>query len=106
MDEQHLHTLRQNILMALRKAEASLLSGHQVDFSLVEDHLNVFQAYLTRHMPEHPSTELKELVYDILHHIEGVAETISQEIQLSKQRIADLTVSSKVTHAYMNRGYK
>lgn len=100
MDEKHLHTLRKNILCALRKAEANLHSGREINLSLVADHVQVFQNYLTNHMPAHPSDALKELVQETFLDIQKLSDQIGEEIALNKRYSADVAASKKVMNAY------
>lgn len=100
MDKRHLHTLRNNILMALRKAEAQLQSGSDINLDLVADHVRVFQNYLTRHMPQQPSDSLKTLVHDTFIDIQNLSDQIGNEIALNKQSMAELTSSQKLINTY------
>ena len=100
MDEKYLHSLRQGIVIALKKAEASLLNDQAMDLDLVKERVQLFQNYLTKHMPENPSDELKSLVHDVFSDIQRLSDQIAEEAKLSKSRIAELTNSQKISHAY------
>lgn len=100
MDEKHLHTLRNNIILALRKAEANLKSGQEINLDLVADHLKVFQHYVMNHMPPHPSDTLKELVHDTFMDIQSLSDQIGHEITLNKQLMAEVSSSQKLVNTY------
>lgn len=100
MDEKHLLTLRNNILMALRKAEAQLKAGSEINLDIVADHVRVFQHYLTNHMPQQPSESLKTLVHDTFIDIQNLSDQLGQEVVLNKQRMAELTSSQKLMNTY------
>lgn len=100
MDEKHLQTLRNNILMALRKAEAQLKAGNEINLDLLADHVRVFQHYLTAHMPAQPSDSLKTLVHDTFMDIQNLSDQIGHEIALNKQYMAELASSQKLMNTY------
>lgn len=100
MDEKYLHTLRQNIVIALKKAESSLLNDQTIDLDSVKERVQLFQTYLTKHMPTHPSDELKNLVHDVFLDIQRLSDHIAEEAKLSKSRISEMANSQKITHSY------
>jgi hypothetical protein len=100
MDEKYLHSLHQGIVIALKRAEASLLNDQAIDLDLVKERVQLFQIYLTKYMPENPSDELKSLVHDVFLDIQRLADQIAEEAKLSKHRIAEMSNSQKIVHAY------
>ncbi|MDP3936318.1 MAG: hypothetical protein Q8Q56_04975 [Alphaproteobacteria bacterium] len=100
MDEKYLHSLRQGIVIALKKAESSLLNDQPIDLDVVKDRVQLFQNYLTKHMPENPSDDLKTLVYDVFLDIQHLSDQIAEEAKLSKSRISELANSQKIAHTY------
>lgn len=100
MDEKYINTLRQNIIFALKRAEANILNDQPLDLNLVTEHVQIFQNYLTKHMPENPSDDLKSLVHDVFFDIQRLSDQIANEAQLSKMRLSELTKSQKVIHGY------
>lgn len=100
MDEQHLHTLHKNIILALRKAEVDLRSDEPVNLDSVIAHLKLFQNYINDQMPQHPSHNLKSLVYDILDDLQVLSNQIAEEIKLTKLKASSARSSQKVMNAY------
>lgn len=100
MDEHYLNTLRQNIIIALKRAEASLLNDQPLDLDEVMGHVQIFQNYVTKHMPEAPSDTLKHLVHDVFFDIQRLSDQITDEAQLSKMRLAEMSQSQKVIRGY------
>jgi hypothetical protein len=100
MDEKYLHSLRQGIVIALKKAESSLLNDQTIDLDLVKERVQLFQNYLTKHMPQHPSDELKSLVHDVFLDIQRLSDQLAEEAKLSKSRISEMANSQKISHTY------
>lgn len=100
MDEKYLHSLHQGIVISLKKAESSLLNDQEIDLDSVKERVQLFQNYLTKHMPKNPSDELKNLVHDVFMDIQRLSDQIAEEAKLSKSRIAEMANSQKIAHTY------
>jgi hypothetical protein len=100
MDEKYLHTLRRNVILALKKVEASLYNDTAIDFDGVVDHVKLFQDYLEKYIPENPSDELKTLVYDILQDVQILSDRITDEISVSKIKISENITQQRIMQTY------
>jgi hypothetical protein len=100
MDEQYLQALRQNILLTLRRAEASLYNGAEVDLDSVIAHVEIFQAYLNKHLPQNPTEDLKMVIQDTFHDLQVLSDRIAKEIKLAKIKISEGKSAQKITNAY------
>ncbi len=100
MDEKYINSLRQNIIVALKQAEANILNDQPLDLTLVTENVQIFQTYLTKQMPENPSDTLKGLVHDVFFDIQRLSDQIANEAHLSKMRLSELTQSQKVIRGY------
>lgn len=100
MDEKYLHSLRQGIVISLKKAESNLLNDQTIDLDLVKERVQLFQNYLTKHMPHNPSDELKSLVHDVFLDIQQLSDNIAKEAKLSKNRLSEMVNSQKITQIY------
>lgn len=100
MDEQYINKLRQNIIIELKRAEANIMNDQPIDLTLVAENVQVFQNYLTKHMPETPSDALKSLVHDVFWDIQRLSDQLAEEAHLSKQRLSEANQSQKIVRGY------
>lgn len=100
MDEKYLHSLHQGIVISLKKAESNLLNGQDLDLDSVKERVQLFQTYLTKHMPENPSDELKSLVHDVFLDIQRLSDQIAEEAKLSKSQISEMAKSQRIVQSY------
>ena len=75
-------------------------SDQPIDLDFVKERVQLFQTYLTKHMPTHPSDDLKNLVQDVFLDIQRLSDHLAEEAKLSKSRIAEMANSQKITHTY------
>lgn len=104
MDKQYINKLRQDIIISLKRAEANIMNDQPVDLTLVAEHVQVFQNYLTKHMPSNPSDALKSLVHDVFLDIQRLSDQLTEEIHLSKHRLAETNQSQKIVRGYSYGG--
>lgn len=100
MDGQHLHILRQNIVLALRKAEAALYNKEEPDLDPVIAHVEAFQAYLNKHLARNPTENLKMIIQDTFQDLQILSDRIAEEVKLAKAKISEGKATQKITNAY------
>lgn len=66
MDEARLKVLQDNVLLALRKAEAVFHASQVLDITPLTLRVQEFKSYIEANLPQSPSESLKQNVHDIL----------------------------------------
>lgn len=100
MDEERLKVLQENVMLALRKAEAVFHASRVLDITVLLSRVQEFKSYVEGNMPPTPSESLKQNVHEVLWQVTQFSDRLSAEIEISKRTLSSAKQTDKLNKAY------